>query len=273
MSLHPIEGIQKTARGLRLVESAAELPVFLRRAEQERWTYHELLHEVFSYEQGRREQKLQDRLTKWANFPVERNLDEFDLGHVRSLTIRQLNQLRQLSWLDSHHNLILLGPPGTGKTHLAIGLGVDAIKAGRKVSFVTMGEALHIMKTRTVIRRSEVRYKRLVESDLVILDDMMYMAMEQREANLLFHLINELYEQSSIILTSNKRPESWGELVGEQGIVTAILDRLLHRAKIIQMDEESYRMRNRSAIFEPEMKDMKSPETVAAKSSRIDFLS
>lgn len=248
MNAHPIEGIQQTARALRLVESAAELPALLRKAEQAHWTYHELLHEVFTYEQVRREQKQRERLTKWANFPVERNLDEFDLTHVRSLSMRQLSQLRELSWLDSHHNLILLGPPGTGKTHLAIGLGMDAIKKGRKVSFVTMGEVLHIMKTRNQIRRSEVRYKRLVESDLVILDDMMYMAMEQREANLLFHLINELYEQSSIILTSN-----WGDLVGEQGIVTAILDRLLHRAEIIQMEEESYRMRNRTAIFDLEI--------------------
>lgn len=249
MSRHPIEGIQEMARALRLVESAAELPRFLRTAEEERWTYHEFLHEVFHYEQKRREQKLQDRLTRWANFPVERHLDEFELEHLRSIGVRQFKQLRELNWLKSHHNLILLGPPGTGKTHLAIGLGLDAIKIGKKVSFVTMGEALHLLKTRNVIRRSEVRYKRLVESELVILDDMMYMAMEQREANLLFQLINELYEKSSIILTSNKRPESWGELIGEQGIVTAILDRLLHRAEIIQMDEESYRMRYRSTIF------------------------
>lgn len=112
-----------------------------------------------------------------------------------------------------------------------------------------MGEALHLLKTRNVIRRSEVRYKRLVESELVILDDMICMAMEQCEANLLFQLINEIYEKSSIILTSNKRPKSWSKLIGEQGIVTAILDRLLHRAEIIQMDEESYRMRYRSTIF------------------------
>lgn len=249
MSKHPIEGIQEMARALRLIESAAELPRFLRTAEEERWTYHEFLHEVFHYEQKRREQKLQDRLTRWVNFPVERHLDEFELEHLRSIGVRQFKQLRELNWLKSHHNLILLGPPGTGKTHLAIGLGLDAIKIGKKVSFVTMGEALHLLKTRNVIRRFEVRYKRLVESELVILDDMMYMAMEQREANLLFQLINELYEKSSIILTSNKRTESWGELIGEQGIVTAILDWLLHRAEIIQMDEESYRMRYRSTIF------------------------
>uniref|UniRef100_UPI002FCD8DE0 ATP-binding protein n=1 Tax=Exiguobacterium flavidum TaxID=2184695 RepID=UPI002FCD8DE0 len=120
-----------------------------------------------------------------------------------------------------------------------------------------MSEALHLLKTQNVIRRFEVRYKRPVESDLVILDDMMYMAMEQREENLFFQIINELYEKSSIILTSNKRPESWGELVGKQGIVTAILDRLRHRAEIVQMDEESYRMRFRPTIFNPEQETIR----------------
>lgn len=112
MSKHPIEGIQEMARALRLVESAAELPCFLRTAEGERWTYHEFLHEVFQYEQKRREQKLQDRLTRWANFPVERHLDEFELEHLRSIGVRQFKQLRELNWLKSHHNLILLDPQG-----------------------------------------------------------------------------------------------------------------------------------------------------------------
>jgi len=110
MSKHPIEGIQKMARALRLVESAAELPRFLRTAEEERWTYHEFLHEVFHYEQKRREQKLQDRLTRWANFPVERHLDEFELEHLRSIGVRQFQQLRELNRFKSHHNLILLVP-------------------------------------------------------------------------------------------------------------------------------------------------------------------
>ncbi len=113
MSKHPIEDIQEMARALRLVESATALPRFLLTVEEERWTYHEFLHKVFHYEKKRRNQKLQDRLTRWANFPVERHLDEFELEHLRSIGVRQFKQLRELNWLKSYHNLILLGHPGT----------------------------------------------------------------------------------------------------------------------------------------------------------------
>ncbi|EIJ80380.1 transposase (27) [Bacillus methanolicus PB1] len=96
----------------------------------------------------------------------------------------------------------------------------------------------------------QMQLKRIKGSDLVIIDDLMYMAMDQREANVLFHLINHLYERSSIILTSNKGLEQWGELMGDQGITTAILDRLLHRVEVIQLnDNDSYRIKHRTTIF------------------------
>ena len=95
--------------------------------------------------------------------------------------------------------------------------------------------------------------KRIQSADLVIIDDLMYMAMDQREANLFFQLINHLYEKSSVILTSNKNPEQWSELMGDQGITTAILDRLLHRVEVVHMDGDSYRMKNREQLFEAKM--------------------
>ena len=98
----------------------------------------------------------------------------------------------------------------------------------------------------------QTQYKRMVDSDLVIIDDMMYMAMDSKEANLFFHLINTLYDQCSIIITSNKGPNEWGDILGDQGITTAILDRLLHRVEVIDMDEDSYRMKHRTTIFDKE---------------------
>jgi DNA replication protein DnaC len=145
------------------------------------------------------------------------------------------------------------GPPGAGKTHIGIGLGVEAIHKGYKVAFSSMGELVHLLKTEEYIRKSQMQLKRIKESDLVIIDDLMYLAMDQREANLFFHLINHLYERSSIILTSNKGPEEWVELMGDQGITTAILDRLLHRVEVIQLNEnDSYRLKHRFTIFEKE---------------------
>ncbi len=112
-----------------------------------------------------------------------------------------------------------------------------------------MGELIQLLKTQEFTHKSQVQMKRLRASDLVIIDDLMYMAMDQREANLFFQLINHLYERSSIILTSNKSPEEWSHLMGDQGITTAILDRLLHRVEVIHMDRDSYRMKNRKSLF------------------------
>ena len=112
-----------------------------------------------------------------------------------------------------------------------------------------MGELIHVLKTEEMTRKSKLRLKRIREANLVILDDLMFMAIDRREANLLFHLINELYNQSSILLTSNKGPGDWGELLGDPALTAAILDRLIHRSEVIQLGGDSYRMKYRSTIF------------------------
>ena len=233
-------------------ETANELPDFLRKAEAHSWTYQEFLHELLSYEEISREKKMVEKHLKWARFPYQKSLDEFDLHEQRSLSSRQLRQLQELSWLEQTFNLIFLGPPGVGKTHLAIGLGLAAIQNGQRVSFVSMGELIPLLKTEEYLRKSQIQLNRLRKADLVIIDDLMYMAMDQHEANLFFHLINHLYERSSIILTSNKGPEDWGDLLGDQGITTAILDRLLHRSEVIHLNGESHRIKYRESVFQSE---------------------
>jgi DNA replication protein DnaC len=245
-----VHTLQEHFRHLRMAETAEELPVLLRKAEKSSWTYQEFLQEILRHELKRRDEKNVEKRLKWARFPYHKTLDEFYIEEQMSVSTRQINQLRELNWLEQQYNLILLGPPGSGKTHISIGLGFEAIQRGFKVAFSTMGELVHLLKTEEYIRKSQMQLKRLKESDLVIVDDLMYMAMDQREANLFFHLINHLYERSSIILTSNKGPEQWGELMGDQGITTAILDRLLHRVEVIQLNEnDSYRIKHRTTIF------------------------
>jgi DNA replication protein DnaC len=248
-----VQVLQEQLRHLRMTETANELPVLLRNAETKSWTYQEFMQEILMYEVNRREEKNVEKRLKLARFPYHKTLDEFNIEEQESLSKRQLNQLRELNWLEQQYNIILLGPPGAGKTHIGIGLGVEAIHKGYKVAFSSMGELVHLLKTEEYIRKSQMQLKRIKESDLVIIDDLMYLAMDQREANLFFHLINHLYERSSIILTSNKGPEEWVELMGDQGITTAILDRLLHRVEVIQLNEnDSYRLKHRFTIFEKE---------------------
>ena len=245
-----VQNLQTQLKQLRLVETSEVIPKLLREAETSSWTYMEFLTAVLSYEEQRREEKLIERHLKWAQLPFKKGLDTFDVNELPSLSMKQLNQLKEMTWLDENYNLIFLGPSGVGKTHLSVSLGLEAIYNKQRVAFVTMGKLITLLKTETYIKKSQMRLKRIREADLVIMDDLMYMAMDQHEANLLSHLINHLYEKTSIILTSNKGPEEWGRLLGDQGIAMAILDRLLHRSEVIQFQGESHRLKYCETLFD-----------------------
>ncbi|MGG1690902.1 IS21-like element helper ATPase IstB [Heyndrickxia ginsengihumi] len=244
-----VENLQNQLKLHTLTEAAKIVPALIQQAESEDWSYRQFLGELLGHEQKRREEKQMEKRLKWVAFPFHKTLEEFDLNEQQSLSRKQFKQLSELNWLDQIFNLILLGPPGVGKTHLAIGLGVEAIQRGYKVAFISMGELIHTLKTEEITRRSQTRLKRIREANLVIIDDLMFMAMDPKEANLFFHLINDLYNSSSIILTSNKGPSDWGELIGDPAITTAILDRIAHRSEIVHLNGDSYRMKHRTSIF------------------------
>jgi DNA replication protein DnaC len=245
-----LEQLQQAFRTLRLSETANHLPSLIQQAESQDWTYRMFLDHLTAYELKRRDEKLIEKRLKWATFPFYKTIDEFQIDEQQSLSKKQINQLKEFTWLDQLYNLIILGPPGVGKTHFSTGLGIAAIHQGYKVSFISMGQLIQALKTEEITRKSQTRMKRIRDSNLVIIDDLMFMAMDSGEANLFFHLINDLYDNASIILTSNKGPSEWGELLGDPGITAAILDRLLHRAEVIHFrDDDSYRMKHRSSIF------------------------
>jgi DNA replication protein DnaC len=225
----PYESLQDKCRTLRLAETAKELPSLLREAEAKGWTYHEFIHEFLSHEM---------RCLKWAEFPEALTFENFRLEEQTAIGEKQLNILKHLSWVDEFYTIIMMGPTGVGKTHLSTALGIHAIERGYQVSFISMDRLIYVLKSREYISKSKTRYNRIVKSDLIIIDDVMYMAYEPQDAHLFFQFIYEMYDKAAFILTSNKGPGEWGKFLGDPILTTAILDRLLHRSEILTFSEE-----------------------------------
>ena len=175
MSTDELKAKMKT---LKIGEAADIVDDLLMSSNKKELTYKEFLEKLVDHEVKRREEKDFQKRLKWAAFPEKKYLDDFDTKFQDSISQKELNQLKELVWLDQVYNLILLGPPGVGKSHLSIGLGLEAIHKGYKVSFVQMDNLIKLLKTEEITRTSRTKVKRIVSSDLVIIDDLMFMAME-----------------------------------------------------------------------------------------------
>lgn len=245
-----IDEVSRLLTKIRCSETALSLPMILEQATENDASPIEFLRMILTHELTKRDEKSIERRMKQAAFPYQRPLSEFQLAEQPSLSQKNFNKLSSLIWIEQTYNLVFLGPTGTGKTSLSVGLGIKAVLEGYRVTFVTMGEMVHLLKTMEFTTRSLNRIKRIKQSDVVILDDLMFMAMDKSEANLFFHFINDIYETTSIILTSNKSPADWGQLIGDEIITGAILDRIIQRSEIIQLSGESYRLRHREGLFD-----------------------
>jgi DNA replication protein DnaC len=182
---------------------------------------------------------------KQARFPGVRTLESFNYGFQPSVNEALIRELGGLSFLEQAENIILLGPPGVGKTHLAIGLGIKACGVRKKVRFVTALELMDELAAAAASRRLASALEHLGRFDLLIIDELGYLVMDKSRANLFFQLVNRCYERVSIIITSNRSFDQWGEAIGDETIATAILDRLVHHGHIIAIQGESYRVRDR----------------------------
>jgi DNA replication protein DnaC len=185
---------------------------------------------------------------KRANLPAEKILESFDFGFQRSISKEQMLRLSDMTWVDQAFNICFLGPPGIGKTHLALSLAVKALDLGYAVSFTTLDELMVTLKTSQISTASKRRLKILNSAALVVIDEVGFMPLSTNEANLFFGFVSSMSERTSIIITSNKGFDEWADFLGDATITTAILDRLIHHCEIINMTGDSYRLQHRKSI-------------------------
>jgi len=244
------ETIKNQCKKLRLPAIAETLSETLTMAETQKITYLGFLGQLFNTEINQRMLKDKERRTKRARLPLSYNLDLYDFTSENSIEPQQLKQLRELKWLEQNFNLILMGPSGTGKTYIAAGLCFDAVDQGYRAYFQTMESLVKVLKMKGITRNAAIEYKRIINAHLLIIDDIMLFPVTQQDAVAFFNLINELHDKASIIITTNKSPKQWADVLKDTVLTTAILDRILYRCEIIKLTGKSYRMKNRKTIFE-----------------------
>jgi len=219
-------------------------------AQKQSKSYPDFLISLFEAEVHHRQQNEFKRRLKAAQLPLKNGLENYNHAVENGLSRSQFNQLRELAWVDQIYNLMLMGPSGTGKTFLAAGLCADAINKGFKAYFRTMEEIINMLKLKDVTRTASNEHKRLCKANLIVIDDIMLFPVEKNLAASFFHFVNQVYENTSFIITTNKMPTDWAKMLDDEVLATALLDRLLFRCEVVNLTGTSYRLNNRKTIFE-----------------------
>jgi DNA replication protein DnaC len=241
-----LEQIQSRYRGLRLSATAKQLAELLAQAEANELSYLDFAGQIAEHELNERTRTRIARHLKQAQLPVHKPLEAFDYRHQTTITKRQVNALLDFGFIDERQNLVFIGPPGVGKTHLAIGIALKAIDAGYKVLFrtaLTLVEELELAEMKGELKK---RLSQLAKYDVLVIDELGYLPMTRQARYNLFQLINSLYEYRSIILTTNKDFTNWGEFFHDDAVAVPIIDRVIHHSHIFMLGGESYRLKQKT---------------------------
>jgi DNA replication protein DnaC len=239
------ERIRRNAGELKLFSLAESLDDLVSRAEEAKLGYRELLDLVLESEVGALEGRRYEARLRLAALPHRKTLEEFDCSFQPDLDPKRIAELRTLRFLERKVSTLILGPPGTGKSHIAIGLAMEALHHGYLVRYTTLDDLVRSLREADALGKLGTRLAFFQRAHLLICDEVSYSPLDRSDANRFFQLVNRRYTRGSMIVTSNKAVGEWADLFGEEALAAAILDRLLHDAEILTINGPSYRLRGR----------------------------
>jgi DNA replication protein DnaC len=245
------ERLQTALHSLELTAMPLHLDRLSAQAAAENWTALEFLDALTQTELAARAEQHIRRNLRAAHFPFHKTLDEFDFGFQPSVNERQIRELATMRFVTHAENVLLLGPPGVGKTHLAVALGMCAILHGLSVVFYALPDLIQQLARDVKTDRLNQRLRTLARPQLLILDEMGYFSLDKRSAQFLFQLVSRRYQRGSIILTSNKSYTEWGDIFADTVLAAALLDRLLHQSLTVNIRGASYRLKDKLKVIAP----------------------
>jgi len=241
-----IQRLSALLESFAIKHSSKQIADLLEKAENENASYRQFLLHVLETEVRGRNERRRKRNFSAAHFPPNAHpLEEFDPSELESgITGSQIKRLKEFTWLDNCGNIVFAGPPGLGKTMIAVGLGLEAINIGYTVCFEKMVNLIRILDSAETERTAGFRLRTIKKAQMIIIDEIGYTPITRSQANRFFTFISDTYETSSIVFTTNKEITDWAEMMGDPVLTTALLDRILHHAKCFSLRGESYRLKH-----------------------------